>query len=206
MCHPDYDLAINYAIECLREQLSPKLTYHNLWHTQSDVMPAVSRLGALVNLADSEIRLMEVAAAFHDIGFLKTHRGHEAVGVEMARKALPDFGFDERQIGQIEGMILATQLPQTPRNLLERVVVDADLDVLGRDDFFARSALLHKELKLFGQRTSWREWMQVQLRFLEQHTYFTPEARALRNEGKQRHIDTIEEWLRRGYGENGRGD
>jgi len=193
---PDYRRAVTYAIDCLREELPPELTYHDLWHTESDVMRAVARFGAIAQLGDDEIRLMEVAAAFHDIGFLKTYQGHERVGVEMVQTTLPDFGFDERQIGLVQGMILATRLPQTPRNFLEEIVVDADLDVLGRDDFFERSKLLRQELALMGTPTTWREWQEQQLQFLKQHTYFTPMARALRDEGKRRHVAVIEGWLR----------
>lgn len=203
MQQTDYDGAIGYAITRLRRELPPKLTYHDLWHTQFDVLPAVARMGAINGLAHDEIRLMEVAAAFHDIGFVQTSEGHEAVGVQIARKILPGFGFEEPHIARIVGMILATRLPQSPQNLLEEIVVDADLDVLGRDDFFDRNELLRQELALTGRSMPWRQWQEEQLRFLQQHTYFTPVARALRDGGKQRHIETIETWLRRGYADNG---
>ena len=195
MCQTDYDGAIAYAIERLRLELPPGLLYHDLWHTQFDVLPAVARIATINNLAHGEIRLLEVGAAFHDVGFVRSYVEHEAAGVQIASAVLPDFGFNARQIGCIAGMIRATRLPQSPQNLLEEIVVDADLDVLGRDDFFERSKLLHQELALAGQPASWRQWQQQQLRFLQQHTYFTHAARALRNGGKQRHIETIEEWL-----------
>jgi hypothetical protein len=205
MCQADYDRAIAYALERLSRGLSPELTYHDLWHTQFDVLPAVARAGAIHELARGEIRLMQVAAAFHDIGFLETWQGHEQVGVRVAREVLPEFCFDEGQVEQIAGMIMATRLPQSPHNLLEEIVVDADLDVLGRDDFFDRSALLRRELIQLGRELSWRRWQEEQLHFLQQHTYFTPVARSLRDEGKRRHIAMIEEWLRRDEQENGSG-
>lgn len=206
MHQTDYDGAIDYALSCLRRDLPPSLTYHDLWHTQFDVLPAVARMGVINGLAHEDIRLMEVAAAFHDIGFVRVMEGHEAVGVQIAGNILPDFGFVTQQIERVAGMILATRLPQSPQNLLEEIVVDADLDVLGRDDFFDRNELLRQEMARFGRVLSWRQWQEEQLRFLQQHTYFTPVARALRDEGKQRHIEIIETWLRRGYGPNGARD
>jgi predicted metal-dependent HD superfamily phosphohydrolase len=202
---PDYDQAIAYAINRLRRELPPRLTYHDLWHTQFDVLPAVARMGAINGLPHDDIRLMEVAAAFHDIGFVQTCEGHEAVGVQIARDVLPGFGFGARPIERIAGMILATRLPQSPQTLLEEIVVDADLDVLGRDDFFDRNELLRREMALSGDALSWRQWQEEQLRFLQEHTYFTPVARAMRNEGKRRHIETIKAWLRRDDSQNGSG-
>ena len=206
MCQMNYDGAIAYAITRLRRELSPKLTYHDLWHTQFDVLPAVARMGAINGLAHEEIRLMEVAAAFHDLGFIRAYQGHEAVGVQIVQEVLPGFGFEAAPIEQIAGMILATRLPQSPKNLMEEIMVDADLDVLGRDDFFDRNELLRQEIALSGRSISWRQWQEEQLCFLQGHTYFTPVARAMRNEGKQRHIKTIEEWLRKGRTVDSDGD
>lgn len=203
MRQTDYDGAIDYALGRLRRDLSPNLTYHDLWHTQFDVLPAVARMGVINGLAHEDIRLMEVAAAFHDIGFVRVMEGHEAAGVQIAGKVLPGFGFAAQKIECIAGMILATRLPQSPQNLLEEIVVDADLDVLGRDDFFDRNELLRQEMAHFGRVLTWRQWQEEQLRFLQQHTYFTPVARALRNAGKQRHIAIIKGWLEQGYADKG---
>lgn len=205
MSQPDFDGAIAYALTRLRKELPPKLTYHDLWHTQHDVLPAVARMGAINDVSHEEIRLLEVGAAFHDIGFLQAYKGHEEAGIQIAGGVLPGMGFDEQQFARIAGLIRATRLPQSPRNLLEQIMVDADLDVLGRDDFFDRNELLRQELALVGRTFTWRQWQHEQLRFLQEHTYFTPVARALRDGGKRRHIAIIQESLRRGFGSNGQG-
>lgn len=203
MSQPDYDAAIAHALDRLRRELSPKLSYHDLWHTQDDVLPAVARLGAISNLPPRDIRLLEVAAAYHDIGFIQTYEEHERAGIQIVRETLPRYGFQEQEIGQIAGLIRATRLPQSPQNYLQELLVDADLDVLGRDDFFDRNELLRQELALFNDVIPWRQWQKQQLEFLGQHTYFTPVARALRDDGKEHHIHTIKEWLRRGLVKNG---
>lgn len=205
MSQPDYDGAIAYALRRLRKELPQKLTYHDLWHTQHDVLPAVARMGAINDVSHEEIRLLEVGAAFHDIGFLQAYEGHEEAGVQIATAVLPAMGFGPLHLDCVASLIRATRLPQTPHNLLEEIMVDADLDVLGRDDFFDRNELLRKELASIGRPFTWQQWQLEQLRFLRQHTYFTPVARALRNEGKRRHIAIIEEWLRNGFSPNGAG-
>jgi HD-GYP domain-containing protein (c-di-GMP phosphodiesterase class II) len=72
---PDYAGAIDYALQRLRTEFSPLLTYHT--HTERDVMPAAVRLARLCGLPEADIRLLEVAAAYHDIGQIKTSLGHE---------------------------------------------------------------------------------------------------------------------------------
>jgi len=191
----DYEKAIEYALAQLKEGLAPHLTYHNLWHTQHDVMPAVVRLAEASGVCTDDVHLLRVAAAYHDIGFLEREQGHEIVGLRVVAQKLGSFDFTSRQIERIMGMIMATRLPQSPRNLLEEIVADADLDVLGRADFFPRSAVLYEEFTSLGQERTWRQWLEQQLTFLKSHSYFTAAAVASRGELKARHIVELEEKL-----------
>jgi hypothetical protein len=72
---------------------------------------------------------------------------------------------------------------------------DADLDVLGRDDFMLHNNNLRNELALLGQEFSDFDWYANQLQFLRSHTYFTASARALRNAGQLNNIRVLEKWL-----------
>lgn len=45
---------------------------------------------------------------------------------------------------------MATKIPQSPNNLLEQIICDADPDYLGRDDFWKISNNLYHELKIYG--------------------------------------------------------
>lgn len=188
---PDYDGAIAYALCRLRTELSPLLTYHNLLHTEDDVMPAVVRLAQLSHLAEPDIRLLEVGAAFHDIGQIKTSLGHEQVGIEIMSEVLPGLGFCATDIARLTGMIQATEMPQTPRTNDQALLADADLDSLGRDDFFPTSQALWHERAACGMDIPWRTWLEIQLQFLQTHRYFTPAAQVLRNAGKQKNIELL---------------
>jgi len=193
---PEYEKAIAYALHQLETRLSPDLSYHNLWHTQHDVMPAVLRLASPNGITLEDTQLLRVAAAYHDIGFTERVQGHEMAGMRIAAQTLPRFGFQPDDIEKVMGMILATRLPQNPINLLEEIVADADLDVLGREDFFPRSVALRQELMALGQTPSWKQWQEQQLKFLQQHNYFTEEARRLRDENKRKHALILEERVR----------
>ena len=63
-------------------------------------------------------------------------------------------------------MIMATKIPQSPRNGLEEIICDADLDYLGRDDFYEIGATLFEELKAYNVLQNEREWNRIQVKFL----------------------------------------
>lgn len=192
---PDFDHAKRYALDRLQSELAPELSYHNFAHTKDDVLPAALRLAAASGLGEDETRLIEIAAAYHDIGFLFQYRDHEGAGAEMVAQVLPGFGFPPKQVSAVQGLILATRLPQRPRTPLEEILADADLDSLGREDGLAQSEALRAEWAAHGERLSEEAWYRRQLQFLRDHAYFTEVARALRGRGKQRNTAAIEDLL-----------
>jgi CheY-like chemotaxis protein/class 3 adenylate cyclase/predicted metal-dependent HD superfamily phosphohydrolase len=187
----DWAAAREYALARLERELPPELTYHNLAHTRDDVLPAAQRLAALVGLGEDETRLLETAAAFHDLGFTVQRQEHERLAAETAARVLPGFGFSPGQIAAIQGMIMATQLPQSPRTPLEEILADADLDVLGREDFWQRNQCLREELAASGTPLDDERWIGSQLQVLSRHHYWSAAARALRDAGKQRNIEGL---------------
>ena len=159
-------------------------------------MPALVRLARLSNIAEHDLHLLEVAAAFHDLGQSVTSLGHEQIGIEMMSEALPRFGFSTADIERVTGMILATRLPQSPQNEEQALLADADLDSLGREDFMASSKALWQERLACGMDISWQAWLEGQLNFLQSHHYFTPAAQALRQDGKLKNIELLERLIR----------
>ncbi len=192
---PNLVSARRYALRRLEQELAPTLFYHSLAHTRDDVAPAAERLAALEGVAGEELLLLRTAAYFHDLGFVEQRQDHEATGARLAAAALPRFGYSPAQIQAIVGMIMATRLPQRPHNLLEQLLADADLDILGRTDFLARNQALHAELATTAEPIPDADWYHAQLAFLRDHHYWTSAARALRDAGKQRNIAALNELL-----------
>ena len=188
---PDHEAALRYAVDRLERELAPELTYHNLWHTVEDVLPAVRWLAALNGIEGDDARLLEVAAVYHDIGLVVQRHEHERASAEIAAQVLPGFGFSSEQVAAVQGMILATRLPQSPRTPLEETLADADLDNLGRDDALARSQALRAELAALGTAMTNAEWYRRQLKFFREHRYFTAAARSLRDAGKRQNIEAM---------------
>jgi uncharacterized protein len=191
----DFEGAKRYALTQLAHTLSPDLFYHNLAHTQEGVVPMTAWLAAQEMVMGQERLLLLTAAYYHDIGFTKQQKDHEAVGAEIAAQVLPDFGYTPAHIDIISGIIMATKLPQSPHTLLEEIVADADLDVLGREDFFTRNRALRDELEAFGHRVTDEVWYSNQLKLLQTHRYFTAPARAMRGPRKRQHIRALKTLL-----------
>lgn len=191
---PDYEGAEQAIRERLRSGLPRNLLYHNLEHIE-DVVSAAEMIGAGENLALDEMKLLRLAALYHDAGLIISMKDHEQEGCKLARLTLPGFGFSEGQLETICGMILATRIPQAPKNKLESVLCDADLDYLGREDFFQTGKKLFDELMAQGKVRDEKEWNQMQKSFFEAHDYHTPFARKNRGATKQKHYQEILRYL-----------
>ena len=194
---PDFERARIYVLGRLEGELSPHLTYHCLEHTRDDVLPAVLRLGVASGLDEESLLLLATAALFHDTGFLYTYGDHERESINMARGTLPNFGYTPQQIEAVGELIAATRMPQRPATPLQALICDADLDVLGREDFWDLNRKLLAELHYYTSHAIPEEtWLRDQTRFLQDHHYFSPAAQALRNAGKARNLALMQYALR----------
>jgi predicted metal-dependent HD superfamily phosphohydrolase len=117
---------------------------------------------------------------------LNKYRDNEVEGAKFAKEFLPKYGFTDQQVELVEGMILATQIPQKPTNHLEEIICDADLDYLGRsrEEFEEISDSLAKELVEYKFLKKKSEWDPIQVKFLESHSYFTDTCKKERRPAK----------------------
>ena len=187
----DFERAKQYALERLERELPAALTYHSLAHTRDDVAPVAERLAVLEEIDGEDLVLLHTAAYYHDLGFVEQPADHEATAVRIVSEILPGFNYNPGQINVISGIILATHIPHDPQTHLEEIMADADLDLVGRDDFWRLNRALRAEIEALGQPTTDEEWYGGQLAFLRSHRYFTASARALRQNLKQRHIEKL---------------
>jgi uncharacterized protein len=197
MRHSNFEGARAYALQRLERELPAALTYHSLAHTRDDVAPATLRLAAIAGVSGEQCMLLHTAAYYHDIGFVLQRADHEMIGTQIAAETLPSFGYSPEQVEIIQGMIMATKLPQSPRTMLEQLMADADLDALGRTDFIIRNQALRDELAAYGAHWDDLGWCREQLYFLEAHHYWTDAARQVRGVQKRRNVELIVEMIER---------
>jgi predicted metal-dependent HD superfamily phosphohydrolase len=187
---PDYIGAELFILEKLDQKLPKDLFYHGLHHTR-DVYGAALLIAKSEKISNDNINLLKIATMFHDAGFMSHYKNHEEAGCKLARKTLPKYGFDPKSIKIIEGMIMATKIPQNPKTQLERIICDADLDYLGRNDFKDIAKTLFDELKVYMNVKDEKIWNNIQLNFLKHHKYYTDYSRKRREAKKQKHLKEI---------------
>jgi uncharacterized protein len=186
--------AKDFILERLKKDLPENLYYHGLHHTL-DVCKAVEELAASERVNGESLILLRTAAVFHDSGFLERYLNNEPLAVSIINKYLPEFNYSKEQITTIGDIILSTRIPQKPNNHIEEIMCDADLDYLGRDDFFPISETLKKEWLAYGLIQKEEEYNEKQVRFFMQHQYFTRTAKEKREPKKQEHLKQLKKRL-----------
>lgn len=188
----NYRKAEKFVLKKLEAELPNDLHYHDINHTK-DVCQAVERLALMEGLVGEDVFLLKSAALYHDAGFTQQYESNEPIGAELAREALHRFGYSEEQIQTVEELILATKVPQQPKNHLEQIICDADLDYLGRDDFHPIAEGLKRELMERGKIETDEQWDEIQIKFLTAHQYFTESAIKMRQAKKMEHVEEIKQ-------------
>ena len=188
----NYEAVKKFILDKLEKELDPRLTYHSISHTM-DVLESAIRLAELEKLSSKEILLLKTACLFHDSGMLVTYGGHEEASVEMCREVLPAFDYNDEDTAIINRMIITTKLPQCGSQKLDKILCDADLDYLGRADFFMIAHRLKYEWDILNiHPTTLQEWYKIQRDFLSAHRYFTVSAKNLRQSNKMENLKQIE--------------
>lgn len=173
----------------LEANLPKFLTYHALDHTL-DVLHVCNQYIKREDLPERERYLLKMGAIVHDMGFLEGPENHEEIGAGMAEIVMRELGLNAKDIEQVKGLVMATKIPQNPKNHLQRIICDADLDYLGRKDYPEISAKLFEELKNMKLISTAQEWKDLQINFLKKHHFHT--AFAIKNREPQKQI-----WLKK---------
>ncbi len=186
----------HHVLKILEKGLSDKLYYHSIKHTK-DVVKSVERIALLEGVTDEGLFLLKTAAILHDAGFIEQYEHNEEIGARMARELLPKYGYTEQHIKTIVELIHVTEIPHRPINKLQEIICDADLDYLGREDFEEIADRLRRELREMHKIDSDRKWDEIQIKFLENHHYFTQTAIESRQKKKEENIQMVKERLER---------
>lgn len=186
------DIIINAEVtarEILQKGLSPKLTFHNLEHTQR-VVTACQEIGESVCISDDEQEIILIAAWFHDTGYTKTYFGHEEASKMIALQFLMQYENDLQKIRQILTCIEATRKDITPKHITEKIICDADAFHLSSDRYFECLSLLRKEWELvLDSKVSDKQWYRQNLKFLQHHSYYTSYGKTVLERRKQKNLE-----------------
>ena len=190
MTEKDVNKIHDDIVSLLKAKLPKHLTYHSLKHTLYVLNRAVY-IAEKEGVSGNNLRLLKVAALCHDIGFIQTHINHEEIGCKIVRNHFETYNLTSEEVEQICGMIMATKIPQQPKNLLEEILADADLEYLSTNKFKVVSNKLFLELKHYNSQLTQKQWNTIQIAFLQKHKYFTKYCKHYKEYRKQKNLNTL---------------
>jgi uncharacterized protein len=188
---PECQLILNK----LKIDLPANLFYHSIHHTL-DVYQCAERIAKEEGISFTDLKLLLVASIYHDAGYLKQNIDHEELSCAIAREYLPLYKYTKKEIDIICGIIMATKIPQRPKNHLEEIICDADSNYLGRDDFFSVGEYLFNEMLALGYINNREQWNKIQLDFMQQHNYFTTTAIKYNQSRKNENLQEVQSLIK----------
>ncbi len=177
-----------YVSQHISNNVADYFVYHDLQHTLN-VVEAVIELSPYFDLSDKEYEALRLASWFHDVGYDEGPDNHEKRSAAHARRYLTERNYPEEGIQQIEACILATKLPSNPQSVLEQIICDADLNHLGKKNYWDRCGRVRQELtKSKDMLMSDKDWVDFELTFMNKHHWYTSAAKAMYGKRKLKHL------------------
>jgi adenylate cyclase len=136
--------------------------------------------------------LVRTAALMLFTGLSQDYQNFENRSAVICRQILPDFKYTESQIDKVCNLILAAKMPFNPENRLEKILIDARMDYLGKPDYTEQIKLLYKELKEAGSKINGQQFKKQQLELLFEFQYFTVAAQRMREVSGPDQMSTLE--------------
>jgi predicted metal-dependent HD superfamily phosphohydrolase len=184
-----------YIRALFKDELPGVIKYHDANHTLHPVRGVVAvanRIAISENISEHDRELLIAAAYFHDTGYIREYDKNEPIAARMAGRILQLIGYKPKEIEKIQKIILATDLARKPKTHAEKILCDADLDNLGREDFFELDAKLREGRRIRGLDVNDDlKWYKGTLEVMKNHHYYTESQIKLREEKKQKNIKQL---------------
>ncbi len=180
-----------YIREILTDEVCRNLKYHNLSHTEG-VVEKVKIISEGENVSTEDKEALQIAAWFHDVGYVKDPKNHESISYEIAAEFLDKNDYKPELKKVIKPLIMVTKMGATPTNLLEEIMKDADTAHIGSQNYSSIANELRKEWKICnGTEMSDHEWLLMNEEFLSKHHFNTPTAEKTYGPQKMRNLEEI---------------
>lgn len=184
--------AKDFVEKLFKDKLSSLYIYHNLKHT-IDVVAAVNLLADSHNLDPSDKEILQLAAWFHDTGYINGCDDHEENSVVIVIDFLKENGKSADYIEKVTGLIRSTIYGYVPKTLFEKIIKDADYYHISSEQYAATCNALRLEWQyLHGKTYSDADWINENLDFLtNRHHYYTDFALRNWQPLKEKNIKTL---------------
>jgi HD superfamily phosphodiesterase len=186
------NLTSTYVTKLFQSHLQQGITYHNLTHTK-EVVDTVKLIADNSGVNEEQMEMLILAAWFHDIGMILQYDNHEKKSAEFCHDFLIMHSYPPDKVKTITDIILSTRIPQKPRNLLEKIMCDADLSYTGKKGFNFRSEFLRVEWEnMLGKKFTDSEWLKVNIDFLLENKFHTDFAKSFYEEQRKRNLALLQ--------------
>jgi predicted metal-dependent HD superfamily phosphohydrolase len=184
-----------YIRSLFKDELPVGIKFHDANHTlhpARGVVASANRIAISEKISEQDRELLIAAAYFHDTGYIREYGRNEPIAARMAGRILKLIGYKPKEIEKVQKMILATDLTCEPKTHLEKILCDADLDNLGRKDFFKLDAKLREGRRIRGLDVSDDiKWYKGTFEVMKNHKYYTKSQIKLREEEKQKNMKKL---------------
>ena len=184
-----------YVRSLFKDELPSGIKFHDANHTLHPIRGVVAianRIAMAEKISEHARELVIAAAYFHDTGYIREYAKNEPIAARMAGRILKLIGFKPKEIEKVQKMILATDLAREPKTHVEKILCDADLDNLGREDFFKLDSKLREGRRLRGLDVSDDvKWYKGTFEVMKNHKYYTESQIKLRDEEKQQNMKKL---------------
>jgi len=166
--------AKKYVEQLLKDLKQKWYKFHNIDHTM-EVFSRSSYLAKKEWLDDELREILELAALFHDTWFIKQYDNNEPIWAEIAENWLRENNYPEDKIDIVKSVILATDPTYSkPKNILEKIIKDSDLDNLWRNDFWDLFHNIYEEIVLKKwEKFSYDDFLLRTWKFIGSYNFFT---------------------------------
>jgi predicted metal-dependent HD superfamily phosphohydrolase len=192
---PRLKIVDQYIRELFRDELPDGIKYHDSNHTLhpiKGVVAVANRIAISEKISEHDRELLIAAAYFHDTGYIREYDKNEPIAARMAGRILKLIGYKPNEVKKIQNMILSTDLEHEPKTQIEKILCDADLDHLGREDFFELDARIREGRRARGIDVSDNaKWYKGTLEMVKAHQYYTESQKKLREKKKQENIKRL---------------
>ncbi len=151
-----------------------KHKYHNYKHALF-VYKMVSIYGPLEKIKPNDLFLLKIAALLHDVIYVPFRKDNEIKSAVFASKLLSKLNFNLEDISIVKQLIIATTFPTNAKTKLEQIICDADISVVGCDNYFKVTEQLRKEWGLSKKDF----FVKNQSSFFNNFKWYTPSANKL---------------------------
>ena len=184
-----------YIEKLFNDRLDSKFSYHNFEHTKN-VVSGIEILCKAEEINEETKTILLLAGWFHDAGYVEGCENHEKKSIEIALEFLKDKKISVDIQEKVKELIMATTYNYKPKNLLEKIIKDADNVHLVNENYPNTLEQLREEWEVSINKTYCNtDWFVLNIDFLKNHTYYTKFAQEKWQNLKEINLKTIEEKL-----------